>query len=287
MKICMNCNQRFKQINWVCPSCRYSPDQENGFYSFITENKDKPKFPEDSFKHLFDHESSNFWFCSRNRLIIWAVNKYFPNALNMLEIGCGTGFVLAGLKNAYPYLSLTGSDIYSTALCYAAERLKPSEIIQLDARLIPFEKEFDIIGAFDVLEHIEKDETVLQQMHQAIADEGGIILTVPQHSILWSNTDVRACHIRRYNAKDLKEKVERAGFRIVRMTSFVSLLFPLMFISRLFKRKKNLKTGPELRFNRLLNIFLEIILIFERALITFGINMPFGGSLLIIAGRMN
>src|SRR4030095_1631809 len=104
------------------------------------------------------------------------------------------------------------------------------------ARRIPFRGEFDVIGAFDVLEHIKEDEEVLAQMYQATRPRGGVLLTVPQHSFLWSEVDDYSRHVRRYSASELKAKVKRAGFETLRTTSFVSLLLPVMFISRLRQR---------------------------------------------------
>jgi SAM-dependent methyltransferase len=57
-------------------------------------------------------------------------------------------------------------------------------LFQMDARKIPFESEFDVIGAFDVLEHIEEDEKALAQIFHAVLPGGGLILTVPQHRFL-------------------------------------------------------------------------------------------------------
>ncbi len=48
------------------------------------------------------------------------------------------------------------------------------------------------------------------------ASRRGIILTVPQHRFLWSGIDELACHKRRYSSCELAEKVEAAGFTIVR-----------------------------------------------------------------------
>ena len=64
-----------------------------------------------------------------------------------------------------------------------------------------------MIGAFDVLEHIADDELVLSQMHQAVRKGGGIILTVPQHSFLWSEIDEYSRHVRRYSVSELKLKL--------------------------------------------------------------------------------
>jgi len=79
---------------------------------------------------------------------------------------------------------------------------------------------------------LRDDELVLSEMFRATKPGGGIIVTVPQHQFLWSVVDEHAFHKRRYSRVDLVSKVERAGFRVARVTSFVSLLLPLMLLSR-------------------------------------------------------
>lgn len=250
--------------------------------------KNNEGFKSGSFDNLVELEAGNFWFRARNRLIIWALQNYFPEARNFFEIGCGTGFVLSGIEKVLLRLELFGSEIYSSGLSYAAKRLKSALLFQMDARAIPFDDEFDIIGAFDVLEHIQEDELVLKQMHQAVRQGGGIILTVPQHNFLWSQVDEYACHVRRYSATELKEKVTLAGFHVVKMTSFVSLLLPFMLASRFRKRKPGdeFDATSELRLGRVTNIILEKILDLERGLIRMGFVLPVGGSLFVIAKKM-
>jgi SAM-dependent methyltransferase len=241
------------------------------------------------FSQLAPLEVQNFWFRSRNRLIIWALEKYFPQIHTFLEIGCGTGFVLSGLTSARSDLLLYGSEIFIQGLDFASARLsKHVTLFQMDAREIPFENEFDVIGAFDVLEHIEADRTVLAEMYRATIPGGGIILTVPQHPWLWSQADDFAHHARRYSASDLKSKVEQAGFQVVRMTSFVSLLLPLMLFSRFQQRKPNPNYDvlSELRISGWLNQWLEHTLTLERALIRLGLSFPMGGSLLLVGKKI-
>jgi 2-polyprenyl-3-methyl-5-hydroxy-6-metoxy-1,4-benzoquinol methylase len=66
-----------------------------------------------------------------------------------------------------------GSDIFNRSLSFAQRRLPDAVLFQMDARRIPFEEEFDVVGAFDVLEHINEDDVVLRQMLQAIKPGGG------------------------------------------------------------------------------------------------------------------
>ena len=88
-------------------------------------------------------------------------------------------------------------------------------LFQMDARFVPFEEEFDVIGAFDALEHIKEDEDVLREIFRATKEGGGIILTVPQHPFLWSQMDEISHHYRRYTRRGLIDKVQRAGFEVV------------------------------------------------------------------------
>jgi SAM-dependent methyltransferase len=155
--------------------------------------------------------------------------------------------------------------------------------MQMDARNIPFENEFDVIGAFDVLEHIKEDKKVLAQVYSALKPEGLMLLTVPQHAWLWSPIDEYACHERRYAAPDLHQKIEAAGFRVIRSTSFVPTLLPVMMISRFLQK---FDATSELKISPWLNSLFSRILAAELALIKRGFNFPVGGSRLVVARKI-
>ena len=239
------------------------------------------------FSELARLESRNFWFRARNRLIVWALGRYFPGTHRFLEVGCGTGFVLSGIASSFPALEITGSEVAAEGLGFAAGRVPAARLIQMDARRIPFRGEFDVAGAFDVIEHIEDDRAVLRALLDALAPGGGLLLTVPQHPFLWSEFDVRARHVRRYRAADLRAKLVETGFEIVKMTSFVTLLLPLMTASRLVRKTPGENYDPlaELKIAPWLNGILESVLDVERLLIRSGIPLPAGGSLLVVARR--
>ena len=286
MKICLSCETRFNAAGWCCPSCGLQVVIENGILHFAPGIiREGAGFNPAYYAELARLESANFWFSVRNSLITQMLGIYFPKARKFLELGCGTGYVMSGIAEAYPHLSLSGSELFAQGLPFAAQRVPAATVFQMDARAIPYESEFDVIGAFDVIEHIEEDERVLAQMHQAVATGGGIMLTVPQHRFLWSQQDEYACHVRRYEAAELRGKVERVGFTVVRMTSFVSLLLPLMFLARRRKRGADKEFDPmeELRIGGLLNTALKAVLGLEVALIRAGVSMPVGGSLMMVA----
>lgn len=287
MKRCLKCQSPIQTAMWCCTECEWEPALVNGSLVFAPELLQETAhfFNKDAFQNLYQREDHNFWFRARNRLITWALSTYFPNANNYLEVGCGTGYVSAAIQRCKPHLSMSAADVFQESLPFVKSRVgENASVFQMDGRCIPFTEEFDLIGAFDVLEHIEEDESVLQQIHQALKPGGGVLLTVPQHPQLWSEVDTEAFHVRRYTQDELQEKLVKQGFNIVFTTSFVTFLLPLMFVSRRRQTKKSASTS-EYHASKWLNKVLEYVLIFEQTLIKLGLRFPIGGSRLVVARK--
>ncbi len=289
MKICLSCTHQFEQKNWQCPNCGWSPKNHSGHYLLREHGEDGTieGYRDEYFAPLAEVEKGHFWFEARNRILLWALRRFFPDISSLLEIGCGTGFVLSAIRGAFPAVELSGAEYYARGLSFAASRVPTATFYQMDARSMPFEAEFDIIGAFDVIEHIKEDEHVLSEMFRAVKPGGGIVLTVPQHPSLWSVADVYKHHERRYARDELVEEVERAGFRTVYTTSFVTFLLPLMLLSRL-KQDKAEGTPDrltELKINRLANTILSNIMRTEVFFIHREVSFPVGGSMLLVARK--
>jgi SAM-dependent methyltransferase len=288
MKRCLTCQHRYTSSAMKCPACGLAPVLDDGLTLYAPDfAKEGGGFKSSYFSELASLEAKNFWFRSRNQLIAWELRRYCQNFQSFLEVGCGTGYVLSGLSKEFPSATLLGSEIFTAGLGFAAARLPSVNFIQMDARNIPYREEFDVIGAFDVLEHIEEDVTVLREVHSALNMNGFLILTVPQHRWLWSPVDEYACHVRRYTALELHQKLESAGFEIVRSTSFVSLLLPAMLLSRVKQRysKTSIDPADELKLSGSLNSFLYKIMQIEVFLIKIGMSFPVGGSRLVVARR--
>jgi SAM-dependent methyltransferase len=246
-------------------------------------------FRPEYFERLAEVEENNFWFRARNRLIAWAAAPFLQHNAHFCEIGCGTGFVLSGIARRFPAAQLSATEIYADALAFASRRVPNAALYQMDARRIPFDAEFDVVGAFDVLEHIEEDKRVLSEIHRSLVSRGRLIVTVPQHPFMWSQQDEHACHVRRYRAREIRQKMEAAGFVVQLTTSFVSLLFPLMYLTRRRPRVSDADYDmtADLRLGRLTNAILEGTMAVEGALIRLGLRFPFGGSLLVVAQKID
>jgi len=238
------------------------------------------------FSRLFALEAGSFWFRGRSDLIEWALRRYFPDTRDFLEIGCGTGYVLDRLHRSFPNISLTGTELFAEGLACARERLgDTANLSQLDATQLTFREQFDAIGAFDVLEHIEDDAAVLANVRTALRPGGGLLITVPQHEWMWSGTDVAAHHVRRYARPVLRERLLGAGFEVLRITSFMTLLLPAMWLARRRHRDGMQEVEAELALPAPFNALGRAALGVDSALIRAGINLPAGGSLLAVARR--
>lgn len=289
MKRCLACQTAYETALAACPSCGAAPATIDGFRAYAPALAQASQgFKEVFFEGLARIEADSFWFRGRNRLIIWALQRSCPPALSFLEIGCGTGYVISGVAEAFPHATLKGSEIFTRGLAFAKQRLPDSELFQMDARAIPYRGEFDAIGAFDVLEHIAEDEHVLAEVHSALKPGGVLLASVPQHPWLWSRTDDWACHVRRYQRGELERKARAAGFTVLLSTSFVTTLLPAMLASRLVQRHApaaEFDPIAEFKIPSALNGLFYGCLLAELQAIRLGVRLPVGGSRFLVARR--
>lgn len=250
-------------------------------------------FPAEGFESLFRNEEKNFWFRSRNQVILTLFKKYTPiKKARFLEIGCGTGYVLRGITQSGDH-EVCGAEIHVEGLIYARKRLPEVELIQLDATRMPFKNEYDAIGAFDVLEHITEDIQVMKEVNKALKPGGHFYITVPQYPWMWSYLDDIAYHKRRYTRKELQSKLIESGYEVKYIGSFVCSLFPAMALSRMFKKdeaplqSEREKIDSEFNIPGWMNALFRGILKIDEFLIHLGISLPFGGSLVAVAQKKN
>ncbi len=243
-------------------------------------------FPVESFGPLAAAEAKHWWFRARNRVLLWVLQNKILSFHTFLEVGCGTGYVLEAVRQTYPKATLYGSEFFEEGLVFARQRIPTATFTQLDARLLEDNQRYDVIGAFDVLEHISEDVQVLENLARALTSSGRLLITVPQHTWLWSSVDEQACHVRRYSRRELVRKVRAAGFEIQYVTSFVSLLLPLMFLARSRAKGSDYDPMAEFQISPWLNRTLELIMSLELKLLKVGITFPMGGSLLLLAQKI-
>ncbi|MGO4741339.1 methyltransferase [Bosea sp. 2KB_26] len=277
---------------WACGACDHVPPRLDGIVAFAPDLADTlTGFDPKSFSTLSKSEDGHYWFEPRNRLITALIGRYFPTALRYLEIGCGTGFVLRGVHEALPNAALVASEIHPSGLAHARRRLADSasvQFVQMDARQIPAREAFDLVGAYDVIEHIEEDERVLAELHAALVPGGGAVIAVPQHPFLWSQADELGHHVRRYKRGELDAKMRTVGFEILFSGSYTALLLPLMAASRVHRsRPEQLEAMLKREFALApwVNAVLRAVLEGEVTLTLAGMRWPAGGSRIVVGRK--
>ena len=102
---------------------------------------------------------------------------------------------------------------------------------------LPFADEaFDVVAAFDVVEHCEDDALAVSELARVLAPGGRMLLSVPAYQWAWSDHDVRAGHHRRYTRPRLERVVEGAGLTVDRSTYAFGAVFPLFVAERARRR---------------------------------------------------
>lgn len=192
--------------------------------------KKSVSYDQSYFEKLYQVEDRHFWFRTR-RVIVAAlcadIVASLPAGYRVMEIGCGTGHLLKTLKDTCVHGRLVGMDLYWQGLAFASQRTSTS-LIQGRAEWMPFrEGTFDLIGMFDVLEHLENDDEILVSVGKMLKKGGKLLLTVPAERQLWSTTDLIAHHQRRYEKDELQQKLVKSGFQISYISEFMQVLHPL------------------------------------------------------------
>ena len=236
---------------------------------------------------LFQAEQSHFWFRGREKLVIWTLQQHFPAPTKLLDVGCGRGSLLDGFRRTFRGVELAGAELLDSGLRFARRRLSDVELYQLDAMALPFDREFDVVTSCDVLEHVDDDGAAVRELFRSLVPGGGIIVTVPQHPWLWSATDTYSHHRRRYTRRELVSVIERAGFVVERVTSFVTTLLPIVLLSRMRQRRLDNGFDPtaELKISAVQNTLFGKLLDADLATIRLGASLPVGSSLLAVARR--
>jgi SAM-dependent methyltransferase len=264
----------------------------DGIPSFVLRPVDDSSFAREHFGVLARMEEAHFWHRGRREILasfLKSAGIASAAGARILEIGCGNGNVLRFLEERG--FRVEGCDLHIEALRYC-RRFTRAGLYQADAARMPFASgQFDVVGTFDVLEHIEDDAGVLKEMFRVCRSGGLILVTVPAHRRRWSSFDVVSKHQRRYEAEELRDKIRGAGFVQERISFFMFLLYPLFLVARGagdFLRppfdSRRLGGRMEMRTIPVLNTLLLAILTLEKAVLRW-ISLPTGASLIALARK--
>ncbi len=244
---------------------------------------------------LFDAEDRHFWFRARNGVLEALVRSEIADlapGYRVLEVGCGTGYVLRMLNRVCAGGVVLGMDLFIEGLQLSQQR-SAAKLVQGRIEHPPFQQQFDLIGLFDTLEHVEDDATVLRHLRNMLAERGKLLITVPAYQALWSDFDVESHHCRRYEPSVLERRLIDAGFVVEYLTPFMATLYPLARVGRFVSdalRKGRSANGDgasavrdQLRVRPGVNEVLTFLLAQEARLVAKRRRLPVGTSLLALA----
>lgn len=175
--------------------------------------------------------SDYWWYRTRARLLGTVLGAYADGAADVLDVGSADGPSVGWLRGRSHHVTL---DIDPRGLA-------PGSGVCGSATGLPFaDAAFDLVGAFDVVEHCDPEDAVLAEVRRVLRPGGYFLMTVPAYQWLWSDFDVQNGHVRRYTRGRAVSALEDGGFEVVRATYAFAATFPAFVVERLARRVRGL-----------------------------------------------
>ena len=232
------------------------------------------------YQQMAELDERHWWYRARRQVLAELIRREArpPADAKILEIGCGTGHNFAMLAE---FGHVDGLELDDEARAISERRLGRSVMSAPLPELagVP-EHYYDLVGAFDVIEHIDHDAAALASIASRLKRGGKFVMAVPAHQWMWSAHDVVNHHKRRYSRRSLKRLIEASPMELIKIGYFNSLLFPLAVAERAASKLRG-KEGADVRLPPApLNMAFERIFAAERYLVG---RLPFPPGLSLFA----
>jgi len=244
----------------------------------------------DEYKIMRDIEMSYWWFVGRRYLLdqlLAAISEKSGARLRMLDIGCGTGGILALSASR---VTAYGVDVSAAALNFSKAR-GLDRLVQCDInQTLPFKNDtFSVVTCLDVLEHLAAEHDFLRELGRICKPGGTAIFTIPAFDFLWSDHDTAVHHLRRYTRHTALKRFEGKAWELVKASYFNTVLFFPILAVRKFKNIIKKRQAPCSDFfiplPRWGNGLLTALFKKEVSCLRF-LDFPFGVSLLLVFRRL-
>lgn len=241
------------------------------------------------YKAYYQLERSHWWFLARGEMLIDHLKSATKGKkdLKILNVGTATGRTSELLAQLGAVVSLE----YDQDCVDFVRQNVGIDVIQGSILELPFETgQFDIVCAFDVVEHVDDHQTAVAELFR-VAKTGGLVsVTVPAFQFLWSQHDVVNHHFRRYTRANLREVFQKTENGRAEYETYFNfwLFFPIAavrILSKLLPERKVAATNETasdfemMKSNTINQIFYRIFKS-ENFFLKRRISLPVGVSVL-------
>lgn len=180
-----------------------------------------------------------WWYRARASLLRQVLDPHLTALDRVLDVGSADGPSVDWLRSRAEHVALDMDPrgLVAGDVCGSALRL-------------PFaDGAFDVVAAFDVIEHCEPESAALAELHRVIRPGGHLMMTVPAYDWAWTRHDEDNGHHRRYTRGRARRAVERSGLVVLRSTHLFAGTFPFFALQRLGDRlvmdRRRAELAPE------------------------------------------
>lgn len=248
---------------------------------------------QDYYQDYYYLERKNWWFLARKEILRDQVEKIFNGKkhLKVLNVGSALGASTIMLQEFGTVTSVE----YNKECCDFVKQELGMDVINGSITELPFEdNQFDLVCAFDVVEHVQEDALAIKELHRVCMCGGYTFTTVPTFRFMWSEHDDINEHIRRYTMKEFLNLFD-PKVAAIHFTSYFNfwLFFPVaafrVFSTFLRKGKKNKKAKSDMGkiHGGFVAAALKNIFKSETHLLKRGVKFPIGVSLMVISKKHN
>lgn len=197
------------------------------------------EYEQDGFAILHEMQEQHFWYRSRHRFLLGALDRHLPKSaknLKAIDLGGGVGgwvrYLADRRPNLFSQLALADSSLIAlesagTVLPENAQRY------QIDLMNLHMQEEWDVAFLLDVIEHLPDDRRALEQAKELLKPGGLLFVATPAFERFWSYNDDLAHHLRRYTRADYARLARETGFTLIDARYFMFFLSPLYLLSRM------------------------------------------------------
>lgn len=233
------------------------------------------------YKDYFYLERNHWWFLARKKILHDYISGVAgQRKLKILNIGAATGASSVMLSEFGEVTSIE----YDADCCRFVEEETGMKFVCASITDLPYENaSFDMVCAFDVVEHIDDDQKAVDEMYRVCRNDGYLLCTVPAYQFLWSHHDEVNMHYRRYTLGRFKKLFTSGKIMFGSYFNFL-LFFPIAafrLIDRMLKIKSiRKKAGSDFTIteNKTLDKIFYKIMVADNFFFKSKISLPFGIS---------